>query len=65
MKGKRENELEKVPDFGGLQIRVKKQGISSVTININNIAENTCYGQAIEHNDLLCCVPYNIQGRGS
>lgn len=36
MKGKREDELEKVPDYGGLQIKVKKQGISSVTISINN-----------------------------
>lgn len=62
MKGKRENELEKVPDLGELQIKVKKQGISSVTININNSREHL---QAIEHNNLLCFIPYNIQGRGS
>lgn len=48
MKGKREGELEKVPDYGGLQIRVKKQRSSSVTISINN-SRDFCFGQAIEH----------------
>lgn len=39
MKGKRD-ELEKVPDYRELQIKVKMQGISSVTIGINKTREH-------------------------